>query len=448
MPPREAALRAGSATEEITPDDPVEMSGYGDRDCPSTGVHDPLRATALVLDDGAVAVGIASVDLLNVSRELTHRVRRSLEERGVDLDQLLLAATHTHAGPYVPARALDVSPALGVDADVGDTVARIERKLVDALARAAERCEPASIRVGRAREADVPRNRRAAGGVAGNVRMPSGTVDPEVIALLIETVGGERIVVYNFACHPVCTTGDETLLSADWPGYARQRIERDRDDAAILFLNGAAGDVNPSDMDPDRSGDAVYEYMERVGTAVGDAVRRALADAESSDPIRRAPIRIDEASVRLPVKSTPPAETIREHIATLDARLDRLERAGDEVGYEKVDLERRYARTLLAIAEWDATSLPNRIPYVEVGDLGILGLPGEVFARHGLELKDAARVSTLVTAGYVNDYVGYVPTLDALEAIGYEVRTAKIAPEAIVEFRAATRRLVGADDTP
>lgn len=446
MLPHEATLRAGSATWEITPDEPVAMSGYGNRDGLSTGVHDPLEATALVLDDGATTIGIVSADLLNVSRELTRRVRRTLEERGLDLDELLLAATHTHAGPYVPARALDVSPALRVDTDVSPAVDRIERGICDAVARAADRSEPAGVRVGRAREADVPINRRAAGGVGGNVRMPTGPIDPDVTALLVETTSGDQTVVYNFACHPVCTTGDETLLSADWPGYARRRIERDRGDATVLFLNGAAGDINPRGMDPERSGDAIYEFMERTGAAVGDAVLRALNDAESAAPIRRAPIRVDGADVRFPVKSTPPAETIRERIESLDVQLDRLDRNGDAAGRERIELDRRYARTLLAIAEWDATSLPSRIPYLEIGPVGILGMPGEVFARHGLDLKERARATTLLPVGYANDYAGYLPPLAELERVGYEVRTAKLSPEAVVEFRDAARALVERDD--
>lgn len=442
----EAKLRAGSATREITPDEPVAMGGYGNRDGLSTGVHDPLKATALVLDDGAASIGVVSADLLNVSRELTRRVRRDLRERGIDLDELLLAATHTHAGPYVPARALVVSPALRVNTDVSHAIDRIVRGIGDAVARAVDRCEPAGVRVGRAREEDVPVNRRADGGVSGNVRMPTGPIDPDVTALLIETTSGNRTVAYNFACHPVCTTGDERLLSADWPGYARRRIERDRGDASVLFLNGAAGDINPHGMDPERSGDAVYEFMERTGTAVGEAVLRALEDAESSEPIRRAPIRVDGADVRFPVKSTPPVETIRERIESLDARLDRIGRDGDAGGRERIELDRRYARTLLAIAEWDATSLPNRIPYLEIGPVGILGMPGEVFARHGLDLKERARTTTLLPVGYANDYVGYLPPLADLERVGYEVRTAKLSPEAIVEFRDATRALVERSD--
>lgn len=475
-----AALLVGSATEDVTPKGAVPMSGYGNRTSPATGVHDRLRASALVIEAGDVAVGVVSVDLLNVSRELTRRIRNSLASDGVPLDELLVAATHTHAGPYVPARALDVSPALSVDGDVSDVVDLVERSVVRAVTRAFERREPGSVRVGRSREPDVPVNRRSAGGVSGNVRVPSGPVDSEVTVLDVRTVSGDRTVVYDFACHPVCTTGNETLLSADWPGYARRRIERDCDDATVLFCNGAAGDVNPRGMDPERSGEAVYEYMEDVGTSVGDAVLRALADAESSDVIARGPLRTERVTVRLPVKSTPPAETIRTYVESLNDLLDSgtdVDDAADAadapdatnaaVGDHDADatdgpsshrwsdradewihLERQYARTLLAIAEWDTCALQNRIPYVELGGtngIGVLGMPGEVFARQGLELKDRARVSTLLPVGYANDYVGYVPPLDQLERIGYEVRTAKLSPEAIVEFRDATLALVDGD---
>lgn len=445
MHPHGARLRAGSATEDVTPAEPVPLAGYGAREGRSTGIDDRLSSTALVLDDGAVTVALVSVDLLNVSRELTSGVRGALERDGVALDELLLAATHTHAGPYVPARALDASPVLGTDEDVSGTVADLERGIVRSVERAYERLEPAQIRVGRAREDDVQHNRRASGGVGGNVRLPHGPVDPEVTVLLVEPSSGTPTVVYNFACHPVCTTGDESLVSADWPGYARRCIDDELGGARVLYLNGAAADINPRGATESRSHDGVYEYMDRVGTQVGDAVVRALeaADSPGATTIERAPIRTDAADVCLPVKSTPPAETIREHVGVLEERLEALERDGDETGYAKVNWDRRYARELLAIAEWDARRLPTRLPYVEVGDVGVLGMPGEVFARHGLRLKDHSHAETLLPAGYVGGYVGYVPTLSDLENGGYEVRTAKVAPEAIVEFREAARSLVG-----
>lgn len=101
-------LHAGSAEVEITPKDAVPMSGYGVRTDRSTGTNDPLKAIALVLDDGSTMTGIVSVDLLNVSRPLVSGVEDRLAADGIVLDELILAATHTHGGPYVPAPIIDI----------------------------------------------------------------------------------------------------------------------------------------------------------------------------------------------------------------------------------------------------------------------------------------------------------------------------------------------------
>ncbi|WP_255171505.1 neutral/alkaline non-lysosomal ceramidase N-terminal domain-containing protein [Natrononativus amylolyticus] len=445
MPAHEARLRAGSASTDITPEEPVVMSGYGAREGRSTGVHDPLFAAALVLDDGTSTVGVASVDVLNVSREFTNRVRTALASAGVDLDSIVVAATHTHAGPYLPARALDVSPPLRATADVSETVSRIEEAVVETFRRAHAALEPAAVHTATDSEGAVQENRRAAGGVGGNVRVPHGPVDPNVTAVLVETVSGAETVLYNFACHPVCATARETHLSADWPGVARERVREVRPGATVLFLNGAAGDVNPAGLRPGRSRAEAYEAMERVGGRVGDAVVRALEGAEpAADGASRAPIFVDEAELRLPVKRTPPVETLEARIDDLDDRIERLEADGETVGAEKLAWDRQYATELLAIARWDATCLPNRLPYFEIGTIGVLGMPGEVHTAHGLRFKSAARAESLLLAGYANDYVGYLPPLADLENVGYEVRTAKLSPEAVLEFRREALGLVGA----
>ena len=435
-------LRAGSASVNITPDGPVPMSGYGIRENPSTGVHDPLTVTTIVVTDGATTVAVVSADLLNVSRELSAGVRKVLAARDIPIDELVLAATHTHAGPYGPARAIEMDSGLSVDADVSDLLAGIETGIVESVATAHERLEPATIRIGRADERDAQHNRRAVGGVGGNVRMPSGSIDSELSVLLVETESSAETVLFNFACHPVCTTPGERLLSADWPGYARRRVAEMRDGAEVLFLNGAAGDINPVGSAEPRADDEVYEYMERLGTAVGDAVLDAVADAEATRGRTDVPVIAECADLSLPVKEVPPRDAIQRRLDDLTAECERLETAGDEVGYEKVTWDRRYATELLDIANWGVDRLPAALRYVEVGPVGLLGMPGEVFVRHGLDFKAAAAAETLMPVGYADDYVGYLPTLAELENGGYEVRKAKLAPEAIAAFREAAFDLV------
>src|SRR6185295_6062148 len=62
-------LTAGVARVEITPPIGFPMGGYAARSGPSTGVHDPLYATALVLKTDELTVAIISCDLLSFPSE-------------------------------------------------------------------------------------------------------------------------------------------------------------------------------------------------------------------------------------------------------------------------------------------------------------------------------------------------------------------------------------------
>ena len=435
----EAVLRAGSATIDITPRDPVIMSGYGGRTGRSTGVADPLQASALVLDDASLRVAIVSVDLLNVSHELAGRVRSELSE----CDEVVIAATHTHAGPYVPARALDISSLLNVDEDVTSVVDPIEQGIVEVVKTAATDLAPATIGSGTTTVEGVAENRRASGGVSGNVRIPFGDVDPTVQVVTFETDESSTIL-YHFACHPVCTRPEETLLSADWPGYARQRILEDRPEAHVLFLNGAAGDINPSgrgDRDP-------YAFMDYIGTRVGDSVLAASETITAPSNPSRATLRADRSPVSFPRRRTPSPSAANAIVDDLEAELATVTAAGDDRGARAVRCRLQEAKEVAAMADWDATVLPGRVTYLELGAIGLLGMPGEVHTEHGRRFQAASTVDTLLPISYADGYVGYLPTLDDLQHVGYEVRTMKVAPHGIVRFRRAAESLVGPPTEP
>ena len=432
-------LLAGSARIDITPAGSVPMSGYGARTEPSSGTHDPLYATALLLDDGARTVAVVSADLLNVSRRLTAGVERRLAHAAVPVDDLLLAATHTHGGPYVPTPAIDVHPTLSVDEDVSSVLDGIEEGIAEAITTAHGRLEPATARVGTA-TTDTVVNRRAKLGA----RLPAETVDREVIALAVTGDSGAETLLYSLACHPVSITGSETRFTADWPGVVRRLVPEEREgEPTVLFLNGAAGDVttraitNGSNPDEDP-----YAYMETVGGELAESVLAALVDAENGSPIDHGPLLTERRALRLPVKRTPPIDVLDRRRRDLEAQRARLVEDGHDRAAARYRRDLAYLDELRSIADWGVGHLPARLQYVELGPIGLLGFPGEAFAQHGLDLKAAATAETLVPVGYATDYVGYLPTLAELENWGYEVRTTKVSPEAVVRFREAALELV------
>lgn len=433
-------IRAGSAHVDVTPERSAPLSGYGARRSPSSGKHDPLMASALVVDDGATTVAMVSVDLLNVSRSLTSAVKRRLARSGVDVDDLLLAATHTHGGPYVPTPVIDVHPKLGVDEDVSCVMATLEDGIVEAVSTAHERCEPAAVGVGTATDDGTIVNRR------GNLgaRLPVDDVDRDVVALLVTGDSGKETIVYSLACHPVSIGGDDTLFTADWPGVVRRNLIAERDgEPTVLFLNGAAGDVTtrPECAGLSRADDS-YAYMEAAGEQITASVRAALSAAETKSSSAPGPIVSDSRKVRLPIRSVPPVDVLEGRLAEFETVRERVAADGHDDAAMRYQRDISYVEELLALAEWDARHLPGRLQYLELGSVGLLSFPAEAFVRHGLDFKKAAATDVLLPIGYASDYVGYLPTLDQFENWGYEVRTTKVSPRAVLEFRRAAFDLV------
>jgi hypothetical protein len=91
-------LRAGAAAVDITPSERVWMGGYGFWRR-SEGVHDPLYARALVLEQGELQLALVALDVVGVQREDLLPLRQQLESEGFDPRQLVIAATHNHSGP-------------------------------------------------------------------------------------------------------------------------------------------------------------------------------------------------------------------------------------------------------------------------------------------------------------------------------------------------------------
>ncbi|SEP03153.1 Neutral/alkaline non-lysosomal ceramidase, N-terminal [Halogranum amylolyticum] len=431
-------FRAASARYDITPDSPQQLSGFGPGSIErvSTGVHSPLGVTALVVDDGETTVALVSLDLLNVSRKFTAKVRERVAD--LDLASVTLAATHTHSAPYIPGEFLEVNPLLSYEADTTEYVDDVIDVTVTAIREATTNLEPATLRLGRAENADVLWNRRG-----------DGPVDPELLVLLVTGESGLRTVLFNFACHPTITRPLSTLVSADWLATAYEMV-RNEMDATVLFINGATGDVNARDSRTPRSDEEAYECMETVGREIGETVLSAVADARAGEPLS-GDITLSRRDVSLPKRELQPRSELEEEYAALTAKIDA--HGGDEVApkFQALSsddprkeplLERWYAEERIRLHDIGWEEYVTSLTFIECGELSILTAPGEVHAQHGIDFKAATDTSALLVAGYADDYISYLPTEDVFPNGGYEVRTCKFSPEAIRRFRAAAYDLL------
>ncbi|HMY75811.1 MAG TPA: neutral/alkaline non-lysosomal ceramidase N-terminal domain-containing protein, partial [Blastocatellia bacterium] len=216
-------LNAGVARVEITPPVGYAMGGYAARQGPSTGVHDPLLATVLLLKADGVSVAIVSCDLRSFPSE---RIVTRARERKL-ADHVLIAVTHNHSGPMTwEDKSWPKSTA--------SWFAETEDKILNAIAEASQKLFPARIAAGFG-EIYLGHNRRklSADGKAtmfwrNAEKLPTSPIDPTLGVIRVDDESGTaRAVIVNYACHAVVLGPDNRQISADYPGYLRQRIERD-----------------------------------------------------------------------------------------------------------------------------------------------------------------------------------------------------------------------------
>ena len=275
-----AEFRASAAKTDITPSGSVDLWGYSDRSGPATGKRDPLFAKVLLLDDGTHRLALVTLDLgrtfglesMNFVRERVHK--------SAGVEQVFFFASHTHSAPVID----DAYPPGKRPA--WETTA-LER-IAAAIEQAATRLEPAKIGTGEG-EVFIGHNRRYVF-PDGTVKMlwrnatktPTHPVDPRVGVIRVDGAGGRVIaVVVNYACHPVIFGPDNLRYSADYPSATARVVEEGFGQGALsLFLQGAAGDINPY-YDKMRLEEDADKLMEETGKKLGDEALRVARSIET-----------------------------------------------------------------------------------------------------------------------------------------------------------------------
>ncbi len=400
------SLVAGVAVSDITPQGPVAMSGFAARTELSVDVHDPLSARAVALEDGPHASIVLAADLVMLTIAQCDELRRAISENtGLGLASVVVSVTHTHAGPH------SAVGGLGEGADP-EYVTWLESELVATAVRAWEARRPARIGHGYGRERTVAHNRRHEGGI----------VDPTVTAVRVDDAQGEPMaVLFSYACHPVVLGPTNLMLSADWPGEARRRVEERVDGAVAVFLQGCCGDVNTGhsahdSMDPSRSALRTFEESARVGRLLGDVV------ADLAVEIRTGPAAIAavQGEVVMPFAERPSPAELDRYEAEVDAEL-----VGPVPSDREVILRGRQTWLRSLRESSSVSSLVAAVSAHQWGDLTVVTVPGEAFVQISLDIRAGAPGRDMLVLGYCNGVPGYVPHPPAeYEHGGYEIEEA------------------------
>ncbi|MBN1935834.1 MAG: neutral/alkaline non-lysosomal ceramidase N-terminal domain-containing protein [Anaerolineae bacterium] len=410
-------ISVGLARADITPPVGIPSIGFAARG-PLTRQHDPLLAAALVFVEGDKKVALLACDLLGLDDQTVAEVRAAVQARaGIDPEAVMVTCTHTHYGP--DAFRNRANPV------VESYRANLIHILAGVTQEALANVQLASLGVGWS-ESDIGVNRREKrpDGQVVLGQNPGGPKDSAVGVLRIDALDGNPLAcLVNFQCHPVSQTGQIDHISADYPGTMRAAVEQ-LTGATCLFVQGACGDINAVWMEPS------YEPARTLGTRLGCEVVRVW---EQITPHPASGLGVVSEVAHLPRMRYGSQENAAALVAELEAERQCLEREGvleSHLWWIGLRLERARA----ALHSWtDGVLAPveAEIQALRVGDLGIVGAPGEIFNQIGVQVKAASPWADTFFAGYANGYIGYVPTADAYPDGGYEVTMAcQVDPEA------------------
>ena len=236
--------------------------------------HDPLLATALVIESGGVRLALVGVDHLGYDYAMVQAVAAGVEERTGDATlEIFLGSSHTHAGGGAYLDIPGLGEVLAGKFDPAAVQVYIDGA-VDAVVAAVESLQPARVGIGYGRAEGLNRYR---GDWPPNV----DTID-DVAVLKVTTAAGEPLGVwFNFAAHATVLPGAGNMsFSADFVGYARAALQEHLGDAVVpIFFNGAQGDVSPA---PPR-GDDMWERCESMGRTLAASVLEVWHRTETNE---------------------------------------------------------------------------------------------------------------------------------------------------------------------
>lgn len=444
-------LRAGFSRVIISPENGVEIDGYF---CVrrAEGVLDDLEIDTLALSMDGACVLIASMDLCHIKQEGMKILRETISDTvHIPVEQIFLAATHTHTGPVVSREFLQEAE--------GEAERNYFRKLKARVAEGARLAleDLKEARVGWA-VGNAPgfgrsrRFRMKDGSVRTNpglgnpdVVEPVGTMDNDVGVLRFDRKDGESIVIVNIGQHPDSVGGNQ--ISADWPGFMRRTLERAIPGVKSMYLNGAEGDVgfiniwakdgelNDLTMDFD---DVLrgYGHTRHMGNVVAGAVLQVYDKVNYFEPDC---LRFLHREIRIPANLPKPEEMeqARKYYALHTAGKD------EEIPFKGMMLTTVVAEAeRMIFLEHGPDSFSMDLMAIAIGKVVLLGIPGEPFAGIGLALKKSEEWDLVLPASNVNGAEGYFPMQEAYDEGGYEARSSYFKPGVAEQMIAQCRELL------
>lgn len=436
-------LLVGSAKVKITPKIGITLSGYYNVRV-SEGILDDLYLNAVAFKQGEKKYCVISADLAGIQAELILRFKKTITEKtGLKEEEIFICATHTHTGPEFFAKdQIDEQLA-------SEYIKFLDEKFSEVVTLAMKDLKPATVGYGTGdakKVAFVRRFKMKDGSTKTNpgvnnpdIIEPIGEVYEKVSVVRFDRENATTVLLVNFANHPDVVGGN--YISADWPGLAREYVEKVIENTHCVFVNGAQGDVNHVNVHPvggDLNG--LHEDFDGCMRGYDHAKHIARVVAGSVMSIYDKVNYVDDTELKTSLTYLKiPANKATEEELILARKYHELHSKGldDEIPYTKMQLTTVVAEAERMVALENAPDYFN-LPFAafSIGKIAFFGVPGEPFTGIGNGIRKAEGYDMVVVCCISNGYEGYFPMKDSYEEGGYEARSSEFksgSAEMIIE---------------
>lgn len=426
------SLKAGAAQTDITP--PlgtrigVDLFSHYAR-----VIHDKLYAKSLILCQGDLIIALVVVDICIMPTDLMQQIKLAIKgSTGIPKTHIMLSCTHTHG-------AGDVAGLLGGAVDIAYRT-RLPELVASSVAKALGRLEPVQLCHG---VVSIPQHvvsrryimhsacqvvnpvtgkqeqvKMNPVGEEGMIVKRCGEVDPNVSFIAIRTHDDVFVsVLANYGLHYVGDWDVDTITADYYGAFARKiKTKLDASEHFVgIMTHGTAGNVNIWDfLDPDRYPSVPHAKTDLIAEDLADTVVARMEDLTYESQLNLA---LKYLELDLPVRK--PSHR------SLAASEKLLRKYGfDDIVHDEHGLSMIYAREQLLLNEYPDLH-QAALQGIQIGDLTIGALGGEIFAETGLWLKEQFPENRYFTICLANSYDGYVPPAHEHKRGGYETWRAR-----------------------
>lgn len=349
-----------------------------------------LSAQAISINDGESTVIIIGLDVVGLDFSFTQLVKEEIfQNTGISPSAVFINSSHTHFAPvsqnWLPWQESNRHP------DSTYLFETIKKAILDVVSESLENALPAEIYFGRGKT-DIGYNR--------SLKDNPEIYDNDLDVIKVNYIDSKKVsCLFLAACHPVFSTAGTLhyTISSNYPGVARELVEKRTGSSFSLFLQGTTGDINPVDNGHYITGEKLANEVIAILQLPMEKISGTISHY------------LDQIDIPIQPKSTEEILEFKEqNMATTQDMISER-----NINWSNIMLQ-YYDNGTMPI------SLPVYIQTLNIGNWKLIGFSRETTSEYSLEVKKMYPFKLISVAGFTNDVSSYLPTNLHIEKKNYE----------------------------